>query len=150
MCMELILTKLIIAIISFLGLIIGIALYRLTYEEIEIIKPYISWTEVLLIAGLAFYNIYNSVIYGIILLVFLIIYTRYKEDYISYIFLGLVIALSFNKEMIFVNGFMIFCLSVIRGTFIDYEKRNFKKLLLKMLPFVLISVIPITTLISQV
>ena len=142
MFMELILTKLIIDIISFLGLIIGIALYRLTYEEIEIIKPYISWTEVLLIAGLAFYNIYNSVVYGIILLVFLIIYTRYKEDYISYIFLGLVIALSFNKEMIFVNGFMIFCLSVIRGTFIDYEKRNFKKLLLKMLPFVLISIIP--------
>jgi hypothetical protein len=120
--MELILIKIFIAIIAFLGLIIGIALYRLTYEEIEIIKPYIKWTKILLIALLSSYNIYNNLILGLIVLILLGIYIKFRNVYLLSVPLILVIAFSSSKEMLFVNGVIVFSILLITGTYIDYKK----------------------------
>jgi hypothetical protein len=120
--MELILTKILILIISFFGLIVGVALYRLTYEEIEIIKPYIKWTKILLLALLSSFTIYNNLILGLIVLITSGIYIKMKNAYVLFVPLILAIAFSSNKEMLFVNGFIAFCILIIVGTYIDYKK----------------------------
>jgi hypothetical protein len=133
------LTKLIVALIAFLGLFVGIALYRLNKEEIEIIKPYLLWTKILLLGILSVYNILKGNIYVALIFVLVsTIYIRLEKNYLIYPFLALLLVFSNNLDLLFVNSFLIFSFSIIIGTFIDYEQ-NWKKEIIKLIPFILIA-----------